>query len=84
MIIDCLLLAINCNAVTMNATCIKSCGGGTLNSTYKILVNGANGGTACTAANMSVKSLPCNVQACRMCCLLRFFFVPPSLFRLRV
>ena len=63
---SCFCTAINCNAVVANTTCSKSCGSGTLSSTYKILVNGANGGIACTAVNMSVRSLPCNAQACRM------------------
>ena len=73
---SCFCTAINCNAVVANTTCSKSCGSGTLSSTYKILVNGTNGGIACTAVNMSVRSLPCNAQACRMLWHWNFLFTP--------
>ena len=60
------LPAVNCVSTTLAGRCSKSCGSGTMVQTYKILTNGANGGVACTAANMSTSVVRCNTKPCRI------------------
>ena len=71
--------ATNCTGNFTNGTCSKTCGGGTLTQTYQISATATNGGFPCPFGAGETKSVPCNVQTCRMCYVSLSLFLSLSL-----